>query len=230
MSTSSTWKHRFLILQRIFYKTFYKALGPLNRRVQPKQLYSIKAGYHHAASAESFDAINSSDEYQRSVYELAGQYASGINDASILDVGCGSGYKLVNMLGQFHTIGIEVDPAYSWLVRTYPDRRWMLYDPVNMPGLNADIVICSDVIEHIANPDEMMTFLTKVQFTYLILSTPERDRIFGRNDYGPPQNTSHYREWNAGEFASYVSKWFVIDEQRVFDDKSITQVIVCKKR
>jgi SAM-dependent methyltransferase len=230
MNTSSTWKHRFLILRRIFSKTFYRVLGPLNKKLQPEQFYCVKAGYHHAASAESFDAVSSSDEYQQSVYRLAGEYASKMDDPSILDVGCGSGYKLVNMLGQFHTFGIEVDPAYSWLVKTYPARRWMRYDPVNMPNLSADVVICSDVIEHIANPDEMMDFLKRIQFTYLLLSTPERDRIFGKSDYGPPQNTSHYREWNTEEFALYVSKWFVISEQRVFEDKSITQVIVCKSR
>lgn len=230
MNTFSTWKHRFRILKRILYKTCFKMLGSFNRRLQPNEFFSIKAGYHHATSAESFDAINSSDEYQRSVYDLAGEYASKIDKATILDVGCGSAYKLVNMRGSYRTIGIEVEPAYSWLVKTYPDRKWILFDPGNMPSLKADVVICSDVIEHISNPEDMMNFLQKIEFSYLLISTPERDRIFGKGDYGPPQNTAHYREWNAEEFAAYIKRWFVIHEQRIFGDKSITQVIVCSKK
>ncbi len=40
-----------------------------------------------------------------------------------IDVGCGSGWKLVNYLsGEFHTIGIETEPALSFLRKTYPDQ------------------------------------------------------------------------------------------------------------
>lgn len=227
---TSTWRHRFLILQRICYKAGYKILGRVNKSLQPKESFFIKPGYHHAQSAESFNAINIDEQYQRSVYELAATYASKITNASILDVGCGSGYKLVNMLGIYNTTGIEVEPHYSWLLKKYPDRKWMLYNPGLAIGVYADIIICADVIEHVKNPDELMTFLQQVRFSYLIISTPERDRIFGANDYGPPENTSHYREWNANEFRLYVDKWFAVIEQHVFDDKSITQVIVCVKK
>lgn len=229
MNLFSTWKHRLLIAQRIFSKTFFKALGPINTRLQPEELFDVKPGYHHAGSAESFIAVNSDDEYQRSVYKLAGDLASAMNNPTILDVGCGSGSKLINMLGNYSTVGIEIEPTYSWLVKTYPKRKWLLYDPVATRGIQADIVICADVIEHISNPDELMIFLNTLQFKYLVISTPERDRIFGTNDYGPPQNTFHYREWNAEEFAKYISRWFVIHQQYVFDDKSITQAIVCSR-
>ena len=40
----------------------------------------------------------------------------------VIDVGCGSGWKLVNYLSkEFTTIGIETEPALSFLRRTYPD-------------------------------------------------------------------------------------------------------------
>jgi hypothetical protein len=69
-----------------------------------------------------------------------------------------------------------------------------------------------------------------MNFDWLIISTPERDAVAGKNDYGPPRNTAHYREWNVAEFNEYVSRWFKIEEHHVFNDRSITQAVVCAKR
>jgi len=211
-------------------KAGYKLLGKLNVRMQPQEFFYIKAGYHHAVSAESFDATGSTDEFQRSVYELAASLAGKFDNTSVLDVGCGSAYKLIHMLGSYDTLGMEVEPAYSWLRRKYPDRKWLFYNSSQIHKLEADIVICADVIEHIQNPDEMMNFLWGINFSYLILSTPERDRLSDKNDYGPPVNTSHYREWNSMEFKTYVSQWFTVEDHHVFNDRSITQVAVCSKK
>ena len=224
------WKHRTTIIVRILSKTFYKLLGRWNARLQPNGYFSIKRGYHHASSAESFDPTGSTDEFQKSVYALAASFADRFSIASVLDVGCGSGYKLIHMLGKHHTTGIEVEPVYQWLLEKYPGRDWLMYQPGSMPSLKADVVICSDVIEHIENPDDLMEFLTDIEFRYLIISTPERDRISGKNDFGPPENTSHYREWNSAEFRHYVRNFFEILEHHVFDDKSVCQVVVCTRR
>jgi hypothetical protein len=204
-------------------------LSGLNRKLQPQEFFGIKAGYHHASSAETFDATGSTDEFQRTVYELASSLAERYNLTSVLDVGCGSAYKLIQMLGKYTTTGIEVEPAYSWLIKKYPERNWLLFNQPDMPELRADLVICSDVIEHIQNPDDMMNFLQKIEFDILVLSTPERDRKNSTADYGPPKNTSHFREWNSGEFKTYVSQWFNIREHHVFNDRSITQVVVCSR-
>lgn len=230
MTTSPVWKHRLFILYRILGKAVYKILGPVNKNLQPSEAYCIKAGYHHANTAETFVAIGSTEEFQRSVYELANSIAEKNKFNTIIDVGCGSGFKLIHLLGRYTTTGIETEPAYSWLLEKYPGRKWLLFDPLNVPVLKADLVICSDVIEHIKNPNDMMDFLAKISFNTLVLSTPERDRVCGRHDYGPPENTSHFREWNLEEFCTYVSNWFKVQETHVFDDKSITQVVVCTKK
>ena len=229
MTGSSRWQHRLHILLRITFKSFYRLLGVWNKRLQPREFFFIKAGYHHAVTAEFFDDTGGNDLFQRSVYELAASLATRYKDASIIDVGCGSAYKLINVLGECRTIGVEVEPTYSWLLNKYPNREWLLYAPHDMPGLKADIVICSDVIEHIKYPDELMNFLSTIDFSLLLISTPERDKVCGYTDYGPPENTSHYREWNSAEFKSYVSRWFKINEHYIYNDKSITQVVVCPK-
>ena len=41
---------------------------------------------------------------------------------TLIDVGCGAGWKLVHYLSkEFHTIGVETEPAISFLRKTYPD-------------------------------------------------------------------------------------------------------------
>jgi hypothetical protein len=228
--SSSTWKHRLRIALRIALRNMYKILGRYNTRLQPHKLFSIKPGYHHATKVEAFDDTIYKDEWQRGVYEMAAGIASKLSSPVIIDVGCGSAYKLVHMLGKFNIAGIEVEPTYSWLKQQYPQHRWMLFDETDPKTLKADLIICSDVIEHLEDPDVLLDFLEDSSFTYLVLSTPERDTKLGKNDYGPPENLSHYREWNQYEFKDYVRNWFNITEQRILNDKSITQVLVCTKK
>ena len=197
--------------------------------IQPQELFNIKKGYHHASAAAAFDDTGNKDEWQREVYELALECMQHNNFHSILDVGCGSAYKLVKMPGNYETTGIEVEPTYSWLCKKYPGKKWLLFDNTDPSTLQTDLVICADVIEHIANPDDLLHFLDAIQWRTLIISTPERDTVAGKKDYGPPRNTSHYREWNAKEFRNYISSSFNITDQRIFSGQSATQVCICKK-
>jgi hypothetical protein len=104
-----------------------------------------------------------------------------------------------------------------------------LFEEVKPETLIADLVICSDVIEHMQNPDILMDFIQSIQSREIIFSTPERNMQAGVNDFGPPENPSHYREWDEIEFRNYVSQWFHIEEQRIFNVRSATQFILCKK-
>jgi methylase of polypeptide subunit release factors len=68
------------------------------------------------------------DEYQKEVYMLARDILQKMSKHSdkkltVIDVGCGSGWKLVHYLSdQFRTVGIDTEPAYSFLKKTYPDQ------------------------------------------------------------------------------------------------------------
>lgn len=207
----------------------FAILGTLNHKLQPIARFGIKPGYHHSGKAASFDDTANKDEWQREVYEYALQCMRSEGFSSIIDVGCGSAYKLVNMFGEYNTTGIEVEPTFTWLNKTYPKKNWLLFDNVRPETLQADLVVCSDVIEHVPNPDELLQFLKRINARRYVLSTPERDAVAGKNDYGPPENTAHYREWNAEEFRNYVSQWFNITDQRIFSSKSTTQLLNCKK-
>ncbi|MFM9908634.1 MAG: class I SAM-dependent methyltransferase [Chitinophagaceae bacterium] len=227
---NSIWQHRWAILQRIAVKRIFKVLGQRNSSLQPLTFFSIKPGYHHATAAEQLDATLSTDEWQKEVYQLAAEIAQKFQFSTILDVGCGSGYKLVNMLAHYDTTGIEINPTFDWLIKKYPSKNWLLFDVVQPTQLKTDLVICADVIEHLSNPDDLLDFISDLNFQRLIISTPERDAVAGKNDYGPPENTAHYREWNAIEFKNYLRQWFVVQEQHIFNTKSVTQVVICQKK
>lgn len=211
-------------------KAVFRSLGAMNALLQPHSHYGIKKGYHHASRAENFDAVNGSEEWQKEVYEWGAHLVRSLNGTTVIDVGCGSGFKLLNYFQSLQTIGIEVDPTYTWLKQKYPARQWLEFGAVDPAALAADLVICADVIEHMQDPGILLDFIQKIRFRILVLSTPEREAVAGRSDYGPPENTSHFREWNAGEFAAYLSDFFEIREQKIFPGKSTTQVVICSPK
>jgi hypothetical protein len=221
-------RHRLFVFQRIIASRIYRLLGPLNIHLKPKTDFCIKAGYHHAMHAETFDDRQNKDEWQRTVYESALAIFKKSGGETVIDLGCGSAYKLMEMFGNNDTLGIELSDTFDWLMKNYPSRKWLAFENTDPSQLEADLVVCSDVIEHIKNPDEIMDFLKKMKFGYLIISTPERDNVRGKKDFGPPENTAHYREWNGQEFMNYISKWFEVQEQIISKDKSASQILICK--
>lgn len=165
------------------------------------------------------------DEGQREVYLFCRDFMKKNNLQSVIDVGCGSAYKLTTILSEFNTLGIETEPCYTYLQNTYPGFKWLLsgeveksfklYEEMN----DSDVIICSDVIEHIVNPDILIEYLISLKSKYYIISTPCRDILCNHpkfsNDYknswtGPPVNTCHVREWTMEEFKQYISKKFNI--------------------
>lgn len=227
---NSTWKHRWEIARRIAAKKFYRIMGRRNQSLQPQSFFFIKAGYHHATSAEQLDATSSTDEWQKEVYQLANELSTLHQFKTILDIGCGSGYKLIHQLGAFNTTGIEVNPTFGWLEKKYPTRQWLLFDNIKPEELTTDLIICADVIEHLDNPDDLLDFIAEIDFKQLVISTPDRDQVAGVKDFGPPENTAHFREWNAVEFKNYLRTRFIVKDQKIFQSKSVTQVVICTKK
>jgi len=168
---------------------------------------------------------NFKDEAQKEVYDFCKIFMEKNKFNNVIDVGCGSGYKLVRFLGEFNTIGIETEPCYSHLKSKYPLRKWllsgekeksfMMYDDL----FETDVVICSDVIEHIIDPDVLLDYLISLNSKYYIISTPCRNilcnhpkfsNVYKKSWNGPPINTCHVREWTMEEFKKYISNKFNI--------------------
>jgi hypothetical protein len=134
---------------------------------------------------------------------------------------------LIRELGEFDTIGVDVSPTYEWLKERYPDRSWVRSFTAASSSLRGDLVICADVIEHVLDPDELIEFLKGIRPQFLILSTPDRDLMYGGRHWGPPTNETHIREWNFDEFHRYIGKHFNILNHVISNREQFTQMTVC---
>lgn len=187
--------------------------------------YSIMEGYRSNLNPSHHNDIDLTEEAQKEVYVFCRDFMRENNLTSIVDVGCGSGFKLIKYLNDFHTIGIETEPCFSMLKQKYPNRNWLLsgeqeisfksYDEIK----NSDVALCCDVIEHIVNPDNLIEYLININAKYYIISTPCREILCTHEKFahmyasfwnGPPMNQSHVREWTMQEFKTYVSTKFQI--------------------
>jgi len=195
--------------------------------MEKMSFYKIKEGYTIRENNLSFDDSHNSDQWQYEVYQLAYTMSKIIPKLLVLDIGCGSGYKLINIFKDFKTIGVELEEFYSKLIKKYPERKWLI--KTNEPPKGKfGILILADVIEHILNPDEMLEYIKQIDFRYLIISTPNRDDEF-LSQNGPPNNLAHIREWSFQEFNDYISEHFEIINHFVINKTQKTQCIICKK-
>ncbi len=191
--------------------------------------YCIKPGYKSRAEYVHYDDLGEEDEWQLEVYLRAYGLMKKNEWKTVADIGCGSAYKLIKYLGDFETIGYELPVNVEKLKEFYPEREWRISDFTEEEDVKCDLIICSDVIEHLVDPDVLMTYLTRQNFKLLILSTPERDICRGVNDFGPPKNPAHQREWNFDEFGQYVSHFLKIHEHVITNLKQGTQMVICCK-
>lgn len=152
--------------------------------------------------------------YQPDVYQLAKYLATRANLKWIIDIGCGSAGKLALLAQQFSIIGIDSEVGINMARKNLPSQELIIHDletglpSVPLEILNTCLIICSDVIEHLRNPDLLMTQLAEFsrKVPYIILSTPDRDRARGWLDNGPPANPAHVMEWNGTEFVRFMRK------------------------
>lgn len=192
-----------------------------------KEKYFIKNGYRSRTSEVYYNDKNNKDEFQDEVYKHAHEILTSNNFNSVLDVGAGSGYKLLKYFGENNTIGIDLQQTVDFLNDKYPQKKWLSHDISENLDLNVDIVIASDIIEHILEPNILLDFMKNINFKFGIISTPERDRARGKNDIGPPKNYHHIREWNKDEFKNYISSCFRVIDQKF--DKNTQYIIFTKK-
>jgi len=176
-----------------------------------------------------FDDRTYRDEWQREVYELAREIFDKYSCKNVIDFGCGSGFKLAKYFSDVDFVGIEIEPALSFLRQKYPDRLWRSGEEITSELFDTDMVICSDVIEHLSNPDLLLTAISESSAKIVVISTPALELLADRGlspRLGPPANPAHLREWTTLEFKRYVSQFLPISRHVVTNISQCTQVIV----
>jgi SAM-dependent methyltransferase len=179
--------------------------------------YFIKKGYKCNLGSDGkpipfFDNECGASTYQIKVYEFAKKVMMKYRGKNVLDIGCGYGIKLKEIVLPVcdDIVGIDVKHAIDFCKKSHAFGRWFV-DDIERPGLDLnekfDVIICSDVIEHLLDPDSLLKYIGRHSHegTHIIISTPARDLLRKGDRLGPPLNRSHVREWSRAEFCAYIS-------------------------
>jgi hypothetical protein len=220
--------------RQVFLGTIARLSATVRAKLGASSKYDIFPGYNHRRQSQYFDDTTLTDEWQREVYLFAAEVMRKESLSTVYDIGCGSGYKLIKFLGDYDTTGFDVERTVSFLNDKYPDRKWRSASfSAQMELRSPDLIICADVIEHLEEPDALLDFIANLSSRYIILSTPDRDRVYmkgSRHLFGPPANPTHLREWSFAEFGSYIGSKFTIIEHRITNRQQATQMIFCVQR
>ncbi|MHA1757745.1 MAG: class I SAM-dependent methyltransferase [Promethearchaeota archaeon] len=156
--------------------------------------------------------ISQSFYTQYSVYQFCRDIIKKNNIKTVLDIGCGPATKLMKLIYPIcpNIYGIDKGKIIHYCKRRYGLNTFFEIDLEHLKKtLNHkfDLIICADVIEHLKNPDNLINFIKKHTHnnTYIIISTPERDILRGKNCLKSPKE-AHIREWNRNEFNLYIRK------------------------
>lgn len=180
-----------------------------------------------------FDDTRNEDNWQDEVYRTASLEFTRRGFRRIVDVGCGSGFKLVKYFAPGTTVGLELEPALSFVKRRYSNRDWRSAQDLSIGLRDADMVICSDVIEHLADPAELLCKLASCPAELFVISTPALEilvELGWSNRLGPPTNESHAREWTTVEFGRFVSRYLRVVSHHVTSVSQGTQMVIATKK
>lgn len=175
---------------------------------------SLKPNRLNISNTDRFwtpDKFTRSNIYlQYDVYKFCRKLIKKAKLKSVLDIGCGTALKLMELIYPVckNVYGINEGYIIDYVKKKY-SLNTFYKDNIEDSNLNLnmkfDLIISSDVIEHLEDPDKLLDYIKKYshQNTFIIISTPERDITRGKNAISIPKK-SHMREWNLKEFNKYL--------------------------
>lgn len=196
--------------------------------------YAIRPDYCAREAQQSLDPAEAarywtparlalSGQWQYYVYRLARDLARRRGAKSVLDVGSGPGTKIRDLI---EPLGVDLalvdQPSTRPIAeRTLPGATFVAADLSEIDldlGRRFDLIVCSDVVEHLLDPDPCVAFVrAHLEPRGLALfSTPDRERLRGANCLESP-HPEHVREWSGSEFRAYLeSRGFAVERQHWF--------------
>jgi len=172
--------------------------------------FFLKKSYKENLTPEYYLDVPSNLEYQHCVYKLASYLGNRSEVKYIVDLGAGSGQKLKKYLSEFKIITVDFGKKSALL-----HQKFMVhidFDLENgLSSIREDIlensIVIAAVIEHLVNPHKFLKDLSNwVKIVpFILISTPDRNRVRGLEDYGPPANKAHVREWSLQEFRELLA-------------------------
>lgn len=150
--------------------------------------------------------------WQPDVYPEVAALARRLGAGAIVDFGCGTAAKLVELTPEFEIVGIDFGDNIRACRERYDFGTWIEADfdadePIDFDRFDGAVLVCADVIEHLVRPELLLRRLLPALDSgaqALVLSTPDRIRSFGEDHLGPPLNEAHVREWSSPQLESFM--------------------------
>lgn len=149
--------------------------------------------------------------YQEPVYRWAAKLVKADRLAPVVDVGCGTAFKMMKHLAPVtdRIVGADQASGIDRARARYPEASFVAGDLTDsalweeLRSMRPSFVLCADVIEHVADPAalvENLASLVRGTHARLLISTPDRSLMEKSPPLGPPTNALHVREWLPSEF------------------------------
>ncbi len=149
-----------------------------------------------------------------------------LHPESILDVGAGEGFTL-ETLRINHAAkkleGIEyMDDAITLGKKLHPQiaiKKGNIYE-LPYKANSFDVIICTEVLEHLEDPKKALIELKRVTKKYIIISVPNEplftiQRIMrGKNIMKLGAHPEHIQHWSSGAFEKFVSSQITIVDSK----------------
>ncbi len=147
-----------------------------------------------------------------------------LQPAEILDVGCGEGYVLGALRAEgvtcpMHGIDFSQD-AIALAQKRVPDATFEVNDALVVAdaGRKYDLVLMTEVLEHIPNPERMLPVLERIAKRYVVTSVPWEPFFRGLNflrgkhvsAFG--NDPEHINHWGRQGFLTFMGQRFVVRE------------------
>lgn len=141
-----------------------------------------------------------------------------LNISSVLDAGCGEGFILERLRKECVAekyLGIDGSSIAIKLGKVlFPNIKFEKHNIYKLPMKNDsyDLVMCTEVLEHLEKPDKALKELIGVSKKYLALSVPNepffslKNLIVGKNIRKFGSSVEHINWWTSRAFLKFVAR------------------------
>lgn len=143
---------------------------------------------------------------------------AALKPVRILDVGCGEGFTLERLrkarIGRYLEGVDSLDLAIKLGRKEHPNlilKKGSIYE-LKFQDDSFDLVLCSEVLEHVENPEKALLELVRVSKRYVVLSVPNEpffmlgNLLRGKNISRLGNDIEHINHWTFWQFRKFVAK------------------------
>lgn len=192
----------------------------LNRNLAPKAKWSdfeIKSPVNHNTSSRMNDFFSDSAmleqylneeriNFYKEIIKTAKENNIDLNNSDVIDVGTGTGHLLSFFKEHYDPksiTGIDFsESAIEVAKKTLPDGKFFVHDLYKKLDAKYDIILCTEVIEHLLNPDQALKNIIDMmgEDSVILITVPNgrTDQYEGHINFWSPESWEVFIKNNTG--------------------------------